>query len=196
MTPDLPDLLLPDVVAWRDWLAANHTRPDGVRLVLAKKGVTDPTSITYQDALLEALCVGWIDGQTNRRDESTYFQRFTPRRARSTWSKRNTELVQTLIESGRMQPGGQAEIDRAKADGRWDAAYRQADGDVPADLAAAIAADPAAAATWAILTKQNRFAMTFRLGNLKRAETRNRRIAEYVDMLARGETLHPQKRSQ
>jgi uncharacterized protein YdeI (YjbR/CyaY-like superfamily) len=190
----LPELVMPDAGAWRSWLVANHVESDGVRLILAKKGTTEPTRLTYLDALHEALCFGWIDGQAGRGPEGTFSQRFGPRRPRSVWSKRNTEFVQALIDDGRMTPAGQAEIDRAQADGRWANAYRQADGDVPDDLAAAIAANPDAAAMWELLTKQNRFAMTFRLTSLKRPETRRRRVGEYVEMLARGETIHPQKR--
>ncbi|WP_111765399.1 YdeI/OmpD-associated family protein [Nakamurella deserti] len=192
--PQQPELLLPDVAAWRDWLAAHHTEPLGVWLRLAKKGTTDPTSLTYQQALQEALCYGWIDGQARSCDAATSFQRFTPRRARSPWSQRNVDFVAALTAEGRMQPSGLAEVERAKADGRWAAAYSQASLADPPDLMAAIAEVPAAAAMYEILTKQNRFALAFRLNSLKRPETRARRIAEFVDMLARGETLYPQKR--
>ncbi|MEO5833129.1 MAG: YdeI/OmpD-associated family protein [Nakamurella sp.] len=189
-----PELLLPDQGAWREWLLAHHTEQLGVWLRLAKKGTAEPTSLTYAQALEEALCFGWIDGQSRSCDAATMFQRFTPRRSRSMWSQRNVGYVARLAEAGRMHPAGVAEVERARADGRWDAAYRQATDEVPADLLAAIRAEPAAAAMFEILTRQNRFAMSFRLNNVKRAETRERKIVQFVEMLTRGETLHPQKR--
>jgi uncharacterized protein YdeI (YjbR/CyaY-like superfamily) len=193
---ELPELSVVDGVAWRSWLAEHHTERNGVWLMLAKKGTTEPTSLTYAEALDEALCFGWIDGQVRGGGGGpTYYQRFTPRRSRSMWSKRNIGHIARLIDEGRLTAAGQAEVDRAKADGRWDAAYRQADNDVPADLAAAIAENPRAAAMFEILTSQNRFALCLRVQNVKRAETRARKIAEYVEMLARGETIHPQKRT-
>ncbi len=194
LMPDQPELTVADATAWREWLVQYHGDQIGIWLVLAKKGTTEPTSLRYQEALLEALCFGWIDGQMRSRDTATMFQRFTPRRARSMWSKRNIGIVALLTEEGRMHPNGVAEVDRAKADGRWDAAYRQAETDLPDDLARAISAVPAASAMLEVLTKQNKFAMAFRLQQLKRPETRVRRVGEYVEMLARGETIHPQKR--
>ena len=165
-------------------------------LVLAKKGTTEPTSLTYDEALEEALCHGWIDGQTRRLDEGTYRQRFTPRRARSQWSQRNVGIAERLMADGRMHPAGHAEVERARADGRWEAAYHgPAQAEVPADLAAALAREPRAAAMFEVLTSQNRYAILYRIGNAKRPETRSRRIAEYVAMLARGETVYPQKRT-
>lgn len=189
-----PELLLPGQSAWREWLLAHHTEQLGVWLRLAKKGTVEPTSLTYAQALEEALCFGWIDGQSRSCDATTMFQRFTPRRSRSMWSQRNVGYVAQLTEAGRMHPAGVAEVERARADGRWDAAYRQATDEVPADLLAAIRAEPTAAAMFQILTQQNRFAMSFRLNNVKRTETRERKIVQFVEMLARGETLHPQKR--
>lgn len=122
MSPDeLADLVVADGDAWREWLGVNHDTSGGVWLVLAKKGITDPTSLTYDLALDEALCYGWIDSQARRRDQSTYLQRFTPRRARSPWSARNVGIVNTLISQGRMQPSGMGQVAQAKADGRWDA---------------------------------------------------------------------------
>ena len=118
MSQAQPELTLADARAWRRWLARNHADPTGVWLVLAKKGTTDPTSLTYDEALLEALCHGWIDGQVRRRDEATYLQRFTPRRERSPWSRRNVGLAERLVADGRMHAAGLAEIERAKADGR------------------------------------------------------------------------------
>jgi uncharacterized protein YdeI (YjbR/CyaY-like superfamily) len=193
---ELPELVVADVAAWRAWLADHHGDATGVRLVLAKKGTTEPTSLTYDEALREALCQGWIDGQVNRRDEATYLQRFTPRRARSAWSRRNVGLVAELEAAGRMQPAGRAEVERAKADGRWEAAYAgPATAEVPDDLAAALAASPTAAANFELLTSQNRFAVLYRVQDAKRPDTRAKRIAEFVAMLERGETLHPQKRA-
>ena len=189
------ELVVPDASAWRAWLGRNHADRAGVRLVLAKKGTTSPTSLTYDQALEEALCFGWIDGQVRRRDERTYFQRFTPRRARSRWSKRNTTLAERLISDGRMQASGVAEVERAKADGRWEAAYAgPATARVPDDLAAALAAEPKAETMFGRLTSQNRYAILHRIEAVKRPETRARKIAEFVAMLARGETIHPQAR--
>jgi uncharacterized protein YdeI (YjbR/CyaY-like superfamily) len=191
---ETPELLVADTAAWRAWLAANHAASSGVRLVLAKKGVTDPTRLTYDDALPEALCYGWIDGQLTRRDDATYCVRFTPRRARSAWSKRNVETVDRLIAEGRMQPAGLAEVERARADGRWDRAYAgSASIDVPDDLRDALAASPRAQAMWDVLTRANRYAVLYRVHQAKRAETRARRITEFVEMLARGDTPHPQQ---
>ena len=187
--------MVPDARAWREWLTVNHTDRAGVMLVLAKKGVDSPTSLTYDEALEEALCFGWIDGQVRRRDERTYLQRFTPRRARSRWSKRNTELTERLISERRMHPTGIAEVEGAKADGRWEAAYAgPATARVPDDLAAALAAEPKANAMFGRLTSQNRYAILHRIEAVKRPETRARKVAEFVAMLARGETVHPQKR--
>jgi uncharacterized protein YdeI (YjbR/CyaY-like superfamily) len=192
----LPELTVADAAAWRGWLGENHTDQVGVWLVLAKKGITEPTSLTYDQALDEALCHGWIDGQSRRRDEATWRQRFTPRRVRSPWSARNTDLVARLVAEGRMRPPGLAEIERAKADGRWAAAYAgPAATEVPADLAEALAGNAGAKAMFDILTSQNRFAILHRLRAVKRAETRARRLEEFVAMLARGETVYPRKRA-
>jgi uncharacterized protein YdeI (YjbR/CyaY-like superfamily) len=191
------DLLLRDAADWRAWLDAHHAESDGVWLVLAKKGTVRPTRLTYDDALEEALCHGWIDGQVRRRDEATYRQRFTPRRARSPWSKRNVGLAERLVAEGRMQPAGAAEIERAKADGRWEAAYAgPATIEVPDDLAAALAAEPRAKAMFDALTSRNRYAVLYRVTTAKRADTRARRIEQFVAMLARGETPYPQRRRQ
>jgi uncharacterized protein YdeI (YjbR/CyaY-like superfamily) len=189
------ELVVADVRRWRAWLREHHADPNGVWLVLAKKGVTDPTSLTYDEALEEAICHGWIDGQRRSRDDATFHQRFTPRRARSPWSKRNVGRVERLVAEGRMQPAGMAEVQRAKDDGRWDAAYEgQATMAVPDDLAAALAAEPAAAAMFRELTSQNRYAVLYRIDSAKRPETRAKRIEQFVAMLARGETIYPQRR--
>jgi uncharacterized protein YdeI (YjbR/CyaY-like superfamily) len=190
------ELIVRDAAAWRDWLVEKHAESDGVWLVLAKKNVTTPTSLTYDEALQEALCHGWIDGQRRSRDEQTFVQRYTPRRARSLWSKRNVDLVARLEQEGRMRSAGWAEVERAKADGRWDAAYGGSSSqEIPPDLAAALAAEPKAQAMFEILTSANRFAVVYRVTTAKRAETRAKRIAQYVEQLARGETIYPQKRT-
>jgi uncharacterized protein YdeI (YjbR/CyaY-like superfamily) len=195
MAEQPPELVVVDAAAWRRWLRTHHTDPAGVWLVLAKKSTTDPTSLTYPQALDEALCHGWIDGQAKPRDEATYRQRFTPRRNRSQWSRRNVGIIDRLRAEGRMHPAGEAEVERAKADGRWDAAYEGAASiEMPADLAAALAAEPRAQAMFEILTSQNRYAILYRTSNARQPETRARRIEQFVAMLAREETIYPQKR--
>ena len=195
MPAELPELIVLDPVACREWLREHHDSA-GVWLVLAKKGTVEPTSLTYDQALEEAICHGWIDGQVGRRDEATYRQRFTPRRPRSSWSKRNTGIAERLLAEGRMHPAGIAELERAKADGRWAAAYAgPADIEVPPDLAAALAAEPKAQAMFEALSGQNRYAVLYRVATARRKDTRARRIKQFVAMLARGETVHPQKRA-
>lgn len=196
MPQELPELVVPDAAAWRRWLTRNHANPVGVWLTIAKKGTTKPTRLTYDDALIEALCFGWIDGQVRRNDELTYYQRFTPRRARSAWSRRNVEISERLIAEGRMHPAGLAHVERARADGRWTEAYAgPATIDVPDDLASALAAEPRAQAMFDILTSQNRYAVLYRVSQAKRQDTRAKRINDFVAMLARGETVYPQKRA-
>jgi uncharacterized protein YdeI (YjbR/CyaY-like superfamily) len=194
VTGEPEDLLLSDAQSWWDWLSAHHADSVGVRLILAKKGVTVPTSLIHPQALEAALCFGWIDGRIGRRDDTTSYRTFTPRRARSPWSKINVASAERLIAEGRMQAAGLAEVERARADGRWQAAYAgQASITVPDDLRLALEANPEAAATFARLTSQNRYAILYRLGSVKRAETRSRKLEQYVAMLERGETIHPQK---
>ena len=197
MSPSEPlELVVRDAAAWRRWLGANHSRSDGVWLVLSKQGTVRPTRLKYAEALEEALAHGWIDGQLKPRDERTYRQRFTPRRTRSRWSLRNTEIAERLIREGRMHSAGHAEIERAKADGRWEAAYEgSARSQVPDDLASALRAEPRAKELFEILTRVNRYAILYRVQDAKRPETRSRRIADFVAMLARGETPYPQKRA-
>lgn len=196
MTDELPELIVVDGVAWRGWLHEHHANPAGVWLVLAKKGTTDPTGLTHGQALDEALCHGWIDGQVRSRDETTFRQRFTPRRPRSPWSKRNVGIIERMVAEGRMHAAGLAAVEQAKADGRWEAAYAgQATMVVPADLGAALAAEPQAQAMFAILTSQNRYAVLYRVDSAKRADTRARRIDKFVAMLSRGETIYPQRRT-
>jgi len=190
--PDLPELVVADAKAFRRWLSTHHGDP-GVWLVLAKKGTTDPTTLTYEQALVEALAHGWIDGQRRAFDEATFRQRFTPRGPRSAWSKRNVGLAEQLIAEGRMRPPGLAEVERAKADGRWADAYAgQASIEVPDDLRAALAVSPDAAAMFETLNSRNRYSVLYRIDQAKRADTRARRIEQFVAMLARGETIHPQ----
>ena len=194
MAAELPELIVTDAAAWREWLAHHHEDPAGVWLVLAKKGATRPTSLTYDQALDEALCHGWIDGQVRRRDTTTYVQRFTQRRSRSPWSARNVGIIATLMSEGRMHPAGVAEVERAKADGRWAAAYAgQASIEVPTDLVAALQASPAAQAMFETLSAQNRYAILFRIASAKRPATRAARIEKFVAMLGRGESIYPQR---
>ncbi|HIZ34742.1 MAG TPA: YdeI/OmpD-associated family protein [Candidatus Ruania gallistercoris] len=191
---ELPELLLPDAAAWRDWLSQNHQSAPGVWLVLTKKGGT-LTTLNYEGAVLEALCFGWIDGQARSRDEVSSLQRYTPRRARSQWSAKNVGRVERLEAEGKMRPAGQAQVAAAKKDGRWERAYAgPATAVVPDDLAAAIAASPRAQAMFEVLTSQNRFALLHRLQSVKRASTRASKITTFVDMLAAGETFYPQRR--
>ncbi|HTV12743.1 MAG TPA: YdeI/OmpD-associated family protein [Acidimicrobiales bacterium] len=195
MTTDLPVLTVRDVAAWHSWLTEHHGDAGGVWLVLAKKGATGPTNLTYDQALEEALCFGWVDGQLGPGDEATFRRRFTPRRPGSSWSKRNVALVELLTRQERMQPAGLVAVERAKADGSWGSAYSgQAAIEVPSDLAAALAANPAAQETFDNLSRANRYAVLYRIATAKRDETRSQRIERLVAMLARGETLHPQAR--
>ncbi|KAI1361450.1 hypothetical protein F5Y08DRAFT_314571 [Xylaria arbuscula] len=194
MPVELPVLIVVDAAAWSSWLARSATISKGVWLTLTKKGNTTPTSLTYAQALDEALCQGWIDGQARGGDERTYSQRFTPRTAKSLWSRRNVDNVARLEKEGRITPLGYAAINAAKADGRWDAAYAgQSTAEPPPEFLAAVAAVPAAQDMWDVLSRSNRFAIYFRLNALKTQAGREKRMAAFVEMLARGETLLPQK---
>ena len=189
MAAEQPTLTFASAEAFRSWLEAEHARSDGIWLKYAKKGTGVP-SVTYGEALDVALCFGWIDGQVKSIDETYYMQRWTPRRARSPWSKRNVDKVAKLIEDGLMQPAGQAEIDRAKADGRWDRAYEgPKNATVPDDLQAALDKSPKAAEFFATLTGSARYAILYRLQDAKKPETRQRRLEKFVGMLERGEKL-------
>ena len=193
---DAPELIVRDAAHWRAWLAKHHDSSAGIWLVLAKKKTVQPTSLNHDQALEEALCHGWIDGQLRGRDADTYYQRFSRRRRRSAWSKRNIEIAERLIAAGRMHPAGIAELESARADGRSEAAYAgSASIEVPDDLGAALAAEPKALAMFENLSRQNRYAILYRISTAKRAETRERRIMQFVEMLARGETIYPQKRT-
>lgn len=189
---DLDELIVPHSGALRAWLSANHAVSPGVWLALTRKGGT-VTTLTWQEAVDEALCFGWIDGQARRRDLESSWIRYTPRRPRSAWSQRNVTHVARLEAQGLIMPPGRAAIEAAKADGRWASAYAPpSEAEVPADLLAAVAADPAAQAMFDVLTKTNRFALIYRLNAVKRAQTREQKIGEFVAMLARHETIHPQ----
>lgn len=193
MAAELNELIVEDAEALRTWLSANHATSPGVWLALTKKYGT-ATTLTWQQAVDEALCFGWIDGQARKRDRETSWIRFTPRRPRSSWSQRNVDHVARLEAQGRMMPPGRDAVEAAKADGRWAAAYApSSEAEVPADLLAAIAADPSAQAMFDVLTRTNRFALIQRLHVVKRAQTRERKIGEFVAMLARHETIYPQK---
>ncbi|MFJ6569590.1 YdeI family protein [Streptomyces sp. NPDC091292] len=191
MTQDREIISFETAEAFEVWLGEHHADSTGVWLKLRKKrpGIT---ALDYAQALDVALCHGWIDGQKAKFDEEWWLQRFTPRRATSKWSKINRNKATALIEQGRMRPPGLAEIERAKADGRWDAAY---DGSrtasVPDDLAAALRHAPAAAAFFEALDRQNRYAILYRIHDAKRPETRANRIAKYVAMLTDGKKLYP-----
>lgn len=190
MADELPILPFDSAAAWEAWLERQHAVTVGVWLQFAKKG-SGVATVTYEEAVAGALCFGWIDGQVRRFDERFYLQRFTPRRRQSRWSKINVEKALALIEAGRMRPAGLAQVQAAQADGRWEAAYASAsDATVPEDLQTALDANPAAAAFFATLTSNNRYAILYRVADAKRPETRARRIAQFVEMLARGETLH------
>jgi uncharacterized protein YdeI (YjbR/CyaY-like superfamily) len=194
MAIELEELLVADAAEWRLWLEANHADSPGVWLVLHKKG-GNTTELDYEAALQEALCFGWIDGQGKRRDDDSSFQRMTRRGPKSVWSARNVDRIGKLEAAGRMTAAGRAAVDAAKADGRWEAAYvGQASADVPPDLAAAIAAVPAAQAMFDVLTSVNRYALIYRTNSVKQASTRERKIAGFVEMLARGEAPYPQKK--
>jgi uncharacterized protein YdeI (YjbR/CyaY-like superfamily) len=177
--------------AFEDWLAQHHQSSRGIWLKLAKKGCAEP-SISYGEAVEVALCFGWIDGQKDRWNDQYWLQRFTPRSPRSRWSKVNREKAEQLVTAGRMRPAGTTEIDRARLDGRWDAAYDgQRTAKAPEDLQRALDRDPEAAAAFAALDSRNRYSIIFRINDAKRPETRAKRVAKYIDMLRQGGRLHP-----
>jgi uncharacterized protein YdeI (YjbR/CyaY-like superfamily) len=186
----LPELFFESKAAWVDWLTQHHEQHRGVWIKLAKKGA-GIASVTYAEAVEVALCHGWIDGQAKSLDGKYYLQRFVPRRPDSIWSAVNREKALDLIERGLMKPAGLAAIERAKAKGRWDRAYDSpSKAAVPADLQSALDANATAAAVFQTLTGANRYAILFRIQTAKKPETRAARIAKFVGMLERGETLH------
>ena len=175
---------------WEAWLEEEHERTDGIWLKIAKKA-SGIESVTHAEALEVALCFGWIDSQKRGFDEKCFLQRFTPRRPRGRWSRINREKAEGLIESGRMRPAGLAEVESAKADGRWEDAYEgQRTAEVPADLQRELDARPAAREFFATLDSANRYAIAYRLGEAKKQETRERRLRKFVEMLERGEKIH------
>ena len=176
--------------AFETWLKQHHATSAGLWLKIAKRGADEP-SVTYPEAVEVALCWGWIDGQKKGLDEQYFLQRFTPRRARSVWSKVNVDKVEALIKEGRMQAPGLAQVEAAKADARWVRAYDGARTSlVPEDLIAALDAAPMAKAFFSTINAANRYAVLWRIQTAVKAETRARRIAQLVEMLARGETVH------
>ena len=190
---DLPVLFFANGEQWREWLHQHHAQPSGVWLQLAKKAAKIK-SVTYDEALDVALCYGWIDGQLRPRDAEYYIQKFTPRRAKSVWSKRNVAKVAALTKAGLMQPSGIAEIEAAKKDGRWQQAYDSPSNmTVPADFQAALDQNPAAKAMFATLNKTNAYSFLWRIQTAKKSETRQARIAQFVQMLQEGKTFHPSK---
>ncbi|WP_232730305.1 YdeI/OmpD-associated family protein [Novosphingobium kunmingense] len=190
MRGNLPILLFASQAAFGEWLAKQGDDAPGAWLRFAKKGAS-VTSLTKAEAIDAALCHGWIDGQLDKYDGASWLIRFTPRKPRSKWSEVNRKRAIELIVSGQMQRRGIAEVERAKADGRWEAAYAPAStAKVPEDLAAALGANPEAKSFFEGLTGANRYAVLYRIGAVKRPETRARKIAKFVAMLARRETLH------
>jgi uncharacterized protein YdeI (YjbR/CyaY-like superfamily) len=193
VSDDVEILVVADAAAWRAWLDAHEDEPDGVWLALAKKGTLSPTSLRYDQALQEALCSGWIDGPKRSIDEAVFGQRFTPRRRTSLWSTRNIGIVAALQADGRMRDRGRAEVDRAKADGRWDRAYPgSSTAEVPDDLAAALSSSEAAAARFAVLNRQNRYAVIHRIVTAPSPTSRLNRLAKLVAMLEAGGSPYPQ----
>ena len=187
---DLPVLAFADQAALEEWLDAEHATAPGLYVRLAKKGAGVP-SVTYAELVESVLCFGWIDGRSQRLDETSYLQRITPRRARSVWSQKNVAAVEALTAAGRMRPAGLAAVAAARADGRWERAYAgPATITVPDDLAAALAADPAAQQAFAGLDGRNRYAVLHRVATAATPPTRARRIAALVTMLAEGRRPH------
>jgi uncharacterized protein YdeI (YjbR/CyaY-like superfamily) len=176
---------------WADWLAGQHDKSTGVWLQLAKKD-SGISSVTYEEALDVALCYGWIDGQKKGFDASYWLQKFTPRGSKSIWSKINTEKAERLIASGEMKPAGLKAIEAARSDGRWDAAYAsQRNISVPEDFQAALDKNKKAKAFFTSLNSANRYAILFRVHNAKKPETRTKRIGQMIEMLEKGEKIHP-----
>lgn len=185
-----PILPFPDAAAFRHWLKENHTDHQGIWMQLAKKN-SGITSITYAEALDEALCYGWIDGQKKSHDAQCWLQKFTKRGARSVWSQINIGHIERLTNEGRMQPAGQAAVDAAKADGRWERAYHShSNHEIPEDFLSAVSKHAKAKAFLDTLNKANRYAIYFRLTTAKKPETRARRFEQILDMLKRGEKFH------
>jgi uncharacterized protein YdeI (YjbR/CyaY-like superfamily) len=185
-----PTQAFPSAARWRAWLARNHATSSGIRLRIYKKGSAEKT-VTYAEALDEALCYGWIDGRKDAYDAGSFLQRFTPRRPQSLWSKRNREHAERLVKEGRMAAAGRKEIEAAKKDGRWDGAYDSSRTmEVPADFLKELKKDKEAHDFFKTLNKANTYAIAWRLQTAKKPETRARRAEKLLDMLKRGERLH------
>lgn len=189
--PDLPVILFASRELWEAWLEENHAASDGLWLKFAKKG-SGIESVSYAEAVGGALCYGWIDGQADKFDDDYWLQRFTPRRSKSKWSKVNRGKAMKLIEEGKMKPAGLREVERARADGRWDAAYdAQSAATVPDDLRRELENNDEAREFFATLDSTNRYAILYRIQDAKRPETRARRIEKYVAMLSEHEKIYP-----
>ena len=188
--PDLPVMELASAEAWDKWLAKHHASSPGVWLKIAKKG-TGVATVTMPEVIETALCWGWIDGLRHRHDEMYFRQRMTPRKRGSRWSRINRDKAEALIAAGRMQPAGHREVEAARADGRWDAAYAGSRTiTVPDDLTSALRRNAAARRAFEQLDSRNRYAILYRIQDAKRSETRARRIEQFVTMLAEGRTIH------
>jgi uncharacterized protein YdeI (YjbR/CyaY-like superfamily) len=191
LKPHPPIVPFPSQADWREWLELNFTLQSGIWMQIYKKG-SGIASINYAEALDEALCFGWIDGQVKRGDEKYYLQKFTPRRKRSMWSKRNIENIARLESNGKMAPQGWKEVEAARSDGRWERAYDSpGNATVPEDLLLELAKDPATLAHFESLNKANKFAIIWRLQSARTQATRNKRFEAILDMLVKGEKFHP-----
>lgn len=189
--PQDPALTFDNQQEWETWLRENGEASSGAWLRIAKKA-SGRIGITYAEALDSALCFGWIDGQKKADTDQSWLQRFSPRTAKSIWSKINTQKAQTLEQAGRMRPAGLRAMALAKQDGRWESAYSSAgQATIPADLQRALDANDKAKTFFATLNSQNRYAILFRIQNVKKTETRARKIAQFVEMLSNGDTLYP-----
>jgi len=188
--PEPPIVAFARAHEWEEWLAGHFDEQQGAWLRFYKKG-SGVATVSYDEALDVALCYGWIDGLVNKYDDKSYLQRFVPRRAKSKWSKRNTEHVARLTAEGRMRPPGLAAVEAAKKDGRWDAAYESPSNvTVPDDFQAALDAKPAAKAAFETIDRTNRYAILYRITQVKKPETRAANIRKFVEMLVRGEKIH------
>ncbi|PWW00957.1 uncharacterized protein YdeI (YjbR/CyaY-like superfamily) [Paenibacillus cellulosilyticus] len=188
---ELPVMLFEDPQALEEWLAANHATSPGFRLQIAKKD-SGIQSVNYAEALDVALCYGWIDSQKEKLDDKSWLQRFTPRGPKSIWSKVNVDKVELLIANGRMKPAGLEAIEKAKQNGLWDKAYEsQSNATMPEDFAAELERNEKAKAFYETLNRQNKYAILFRIHNVKKEETRKKKIAQFVEMLEKGEKIYP-----
>ena len=188
---DLPRFAFASAEEWESWLEEHHASSEGLWIMIAKRGA-GIDSVRYPEVLEGALCFGWIDGLRRALDETHFLQRFTPRRPRGRWSRINRDTAERLIAGGRMRPAGLTEVQRARDDGRWAAAYEgQRSISVPEDLQRELDARPRAKAFFAELSSQNRYAILYRLQDARRPQTRAQRLAKFLAMLEAGETIHP-----